>query len=119
LTTRDSLLRQSIYYPFMLYSKLATGVALDVAVKAPLYPTEKFGDMSLLDASSSYDEENQSHAVFVVNRSQTDSLPVELRWQDRAPQRIAAVYQLSGTDPKAANSFENPNRVKVVGVAAP
>ena len=119
LTTRDTLLKQSIYYPFMLFSKLASGDALDVAVKAPFYHTARFGDMPLVDVSASYDEAKQTGAVFMVNRSQTDSLPVQLHWQDRVPQRIEAVHQLAGTDPKAANSFENPNRVVAVQVKAP
>jgi len=119
LTTRDALLKQTIYYPFMLFSRLASGDALDVAVNAPMYPTAKFGDMPLLDVSASYDEATQTNAIFIVNRSQTDSLPVELHWQDRAPQRINAVHQLSGTDPKAANSFENPDQIVPVKVTAP
>ncbi|MBN2472790.1 MAG: alpha-N-arabinofuranosidase, partial [Anaerolineae bacterium] len=119
LTTRDAMLKQSIYYPFMYFSKLASGVALDVEVKAPEYDTEKFGSMPLLDVSSSYDEAQGKHAIFIVNRSQTESLPVELVWQDRAPARISKVYQVAGTDPKAANSFENPNQVVGVEVAAP
>jgi alpha-N-arabinofuranosidase len=119
LTTRDALLKQSIYYPFMLFSKLANGVALDVAVKAPTYSTAKFGEMPLLDVSASYDEATQSHAIFIVNRSQTDSLPIDLCWQDRVPQNISAVYQVAGKDPKAANSFEKPNLITAVKVDAP
>jgi len=119
LTTREALLKQSIYYPFMLFSKLASGVALDVAVKAPLYSTARFGDMPLLDVSSSYDETTHAHAIFIVNRSQTDSLPVDLCWQDRAPQSISAVYQVAGKDPKAANSYEQPDLITAVKVAAP
>ncbi len=119
LTTRDSLLKQSIYYPFMLFSQLAHGAALDVLVKAPLYETKRFGAMPLLDVSSSYDEANNTQAVFIVNRSQTDSLPAELHWQDRAPKRVISAHQLSGTDPKAANSFENPNQVVASRITAP
>lgn len=119
LTTRDSLLKQSIYYPFALFSKLAAGVALDTAVKSPMYSTVRFGDMPLLDVSASYDEANQTGAVFIVNRSQTDSLPVELIWQSCPPQRITAAHQLSGRDPKAANSFENPNQITAVRVDCP
>jgi len=119
MTTRDKLLKQTIFYPIALFSRLASGNALDVSVKAPCYNTAKFGDMPLLDVSASYDEAANSHAVFIVNRSQTESLPTELVWQDRAPQRIKAVQQLSGTDPKAANTFENPNRIVPVSVAAP
>jgi len=119
LTTREALLKQSIYYPFMLFSKLASGVALDVAVKAPLYPTAKFGDMPLLDVSASYDEANQTAAVFIVNRSLTGSLTVDLNWQGRAPQKINAVHQLSGNDPKAANSYDQPNQIMTFPVASP
>jgi alpha-N-arabinofuranosidase len=119
LTTRDALLKQSIYYPFVLFSKLAAGAALDVEVKVPMYQTEKYGDMPLLDVSASVDEAANAGAVFIVNRSQTDSVPVDLHWQDRAPQRIDAVYQVAGTDPKAANSFENPDQITAVKVPTP
>ncbi len=119
LTTRDALLKQSIYYPFMLFSKLAAGTALDATVSAPMYNTKKFGDMPLIDVSASYDEANSAAAVFIVNRSQTESLPVELYWQDRAPKAIKAVHQVAGTDPKAANSYDHPNRITAVKVDAP
>ena len=81
--------------------------------------TAQFGDMPLLDVSASYDEATGKHAIFIVNRSQTDSLPVDLHWQDLAPGSINAVHQLTGTDPKAVNSFENPNNVVAGPVAAP
>jgi alpha-N-arabinofuranosidase len=118
-TTHTGLLKHTTFYPFVLFSKLAAGAALDVAVKAPLYPTALFGDMPLLDVSASYDEARKANAVFIVNRSQSESLTVDLCWQDRAPQRINAVYQLAGTDPKAANTFENPNHIVTVLVAPP
>ncbi|MCA9890752.1 MAG: alpha-N-arabinofuranosidase, partial [Anaerolineae bacterium] len=52
-------------------------------------------------------------------RSQTDSITIELNWQDAAPSQVVSAYQLSGTDPKAANSFENPNRVVSKAISAP
>jgi alpha-L-arabinofuranosidase len=119
LTNRDSMLKQSIYYPFMLFSRLANGKALDVAVCAPMYQTAQFGDMPLLDVSSSYNEETGKNAVFIVNRSQTDSVTVDIDWQDRAPRSIDAVCQVAGTDPKAANSFSDPNIVVSKAIAAP
>lgn len=119
LTTRDGLLKHSTYYPIALFSKMASGAALDVNVKAPVYSTKKFGDMPLLDVSSSYDEASQTNAIFIVNRSQNESLPVELHWQDRVPASVVSAYQLSGTDPKAANSFENPNNIVTRPIAVP
>ena len=118
-TTRDGILKHSTYYPIMLFSQLASGAALDVAVKSPRYETAKFGDMPLLDVSASYDEGTGKSALFIVNRSQTDSLPAELNWQSRAPQTISAVYQMSGTDPKAFNSLDNPNNIVPVRIAPP
>jgi len=119
LTTKDAMLKQSIYYPFMLFSKLASGTALDVSVKAPMYNTKQFGDMPLLDVSSSFDEATNAHAVFIVNRSQTESVTIDLNWQDRAPKSITAVHQLAGNDPKMANTYEDPNKLVAVKVAAP
>ncbi len=119
LTTKNAMLKQSIYYPFMLFSQLASGTALDVSVKAPQYNTKQFGDMPLLDVSSSFDEATNAHAVFIVNRSQTESITIDLNWQDRAPKSITAVHQVAGTDPKLANSYESPNNVVAVKVAAP
>jgi alpha-L-arabinofuranosidase len=119
MTNKDGLLKQTIYYPFMLFSKLAAGTALDVAVKAPMHETTKYGEMPMLDVSASYDEANNAQAVFIVNRDQTNSQPVQFYWQDRKPQSIKAVHQLSGTDPKAANTFEQPDQIKLVSVDTP
>ena len=119
LTTKDAMLKQSIYYPLMLFSQLADGKALDVAVNAPMYHTQKFGDMPLLDVSASYNEETQQHAIFIVNRSQDESLPVDINWQSGAPKQIVSVKQVAGTDPKIANSFDNPNQVVATTVTAP
>ncbi len=119
LTTRDALLKQSIYYPFMLYSRLANGAALDVAVRAPRYETRQFGDMPLLDVSASFNEETGAHAIFMVNRSQQAATPAEILWQDLKPKSIKAVYQIAGNDPKMANTFEAPERIIARRAEAP
>jgi alpha-L-arabinofuranosidase len=119
LTTKNAMLKQSIYYPLLLFSRLANGKALDVAVNAPMAHTQKFGDMPLLDVSASYNEETHKHAIFIVNRSQDDSLPVDIHWQDGVPKQIVSVQQVAGTDPKAGNSFDNPNKIVATAVDVP
>ena len=111
LTRRDGLVKQTIYYPFQLFRRFAKGTALDVLCQAPTYETSQFGAASLLDASASYDAESGASAVFIVNRSQQASEPVEIEWQNGAPGKSAHVYQVAGSDPKAANTFEQPNAV--------
>ena len=87
------------------------GAALDLLVESPQYETKKYGAMPLLDVSASYDAESGHQAVFLVNRSQTDPLTVELHWQSDAPARLSTIRQLNGDDPKAANTFEAPDRI--------
>ena len=118
-TTRDAVLKHTTYYPIALFSRLASGVALDVAVKAPVYPTAKYGDISLLDVSASLDPATDAGAVFMVNRSLSESLAVELVWQDRAPSEICGAHQLSGADPKAYNTLASPGNIAAKPIAKP
>ena len=119
LTTRDSMLKQSIYYPLLLFSQMASGDSLDLLVDAPRYETAKFGDMPLLDASASHDAEGEKQAIFLVNRSQDSSLPLTLKWQDKAPIQALSARQLAGSDVKASNSWDNPNAVIAQAIEAP
>lgn len=112
-TNADGILKLTTFYPLLLFSRYAAGLALDPLVKAPSYETSAYGEMPLLDVSASYDPEKQTGAVFIVNRSQTDSLSTEVLWQTGAPRRITAIHQLAGNDPKAANTFEQPDTIGV------
>ncbi len=107
-TTQDGLLKHATYYPIMLFSRMASGNALDVAVKSPRVETREFGDVPVLDVAASHALETGTNAVFIVNRSQVDSVTVDLCWQALTPVRVTGAYQVAGTDPKAANSFEHP-----------
>jgi alpha-N-arabinofuranosidase len=112
LTTRGGeLLRHTTYYPFVLVAQHAAGMALSPLTASPQYDTATFGPSPLLDASASYDAENDRGAVFLVNRSQSEALMTEVEWRGAAPQQVPAVYQIAGNDPKAFNTFEQPDRI--------
>jgi len=112
MTTRgDELLKQTTYYPLMLVSQHARGTALDVLVQSPEYETQRYGMLPVLDVSASYDEATGQGAIFVVNRSQHETLSTELVWQGTAPSEISGGYQLAGSDPKAVNTFEQPDTI--------
>ncbi|HWG84639.1 MAG TPA: alpha-L-arabinofuranosidase C-terminal domain-containing protein, partial [Deinococcales bacterium] len=118
-TTPTGLLKHSTYYPLVLFSRNARGLALAPLVKSPTYHCERFGEVPLLDASASLDEAAGKGAVFLVNRSLTDGLAVDVVWQGRQPRSVEAVWQLSGTDPKASNSLERPQAVAPRAVTPP
>jgi alpha-L-arabinofuranosidase len=48
--------------------------------------------------------EHQTGALFVVNRSLHETVDTELVWQDGALSSITNLYQMAGSDPKAANT---------------
>ncbi len=110
-TRRDALLKQPSFYVFKLVSNLARGDALDVLVKAPLVETKQYGEVPMLDVSASFDAETQQGALFVVNRSQTETLTTDIIWQSDAPRQVTGAYQVAGTDVKAVNTYEHPDTV--------
>ncbi|HQI84394.1 MAG TPA: alpha-L-arabinofuranosidase C-terminal domain-containing protein [Anaerolineae bacterium] len=110
-TRGDALLKQPSFYVFKLVSNLARGVALDVLVKAPLLETKQHGEVPALDVSASFDAETQKGAIFLVNRSQTETVSTDLIWQGEAPRQVTGAYQVAGTDVKAVNTYEHPNTI--------
>ncbi|MFT2722083.1 alpha-N-arabinofuranosidase [Deinococcus sp. A31D244] len=119
MTRRDGMFRQTIFYPLTLFSRHASGVALDPLVRAPLQPTARYGDVSMLDVSASFDEATGEGATFLVNRSQTRPLRVTLSWEDDTPRALTGAWQMSGPDPLAENSFEMPDAVTAVPITPP
>jgi alpha-N-arabinofuranosidase len=111
LTTRgDQLLKQTTHYPIALVTNHARGVALEALTQAPHYQTRLYGAMPVLDVSASYDAEQDRGALFVVNRS-AEPVTADVEWRGAAPGRVLGGYQLSGTDPKAVNTFEQPHTI--------
>ena len=111
MTRRDAMFRQTIFYPLALYSRHARGLSLDPLVRSPVHATARYGDVKLLDVSASFDEATGEGATFLVNRSQTQALHVTLGWEDEAPQALSGAWQMSGGDPLAGNSFDDPDAV--------
>jgi alpha-N-arabinofuranosidase len=70
--------RQTIFHPFALTSRHATGQVLRTQVEAPTYDTAKHGEVALVDAVATHDPEGGGLAVFAVNRSQTEDVVLEV-----------------------------------------
>ena len=59
--------RQTTFHPFAATSRYARGDVLRLAIDAPSYETERFGEVPLVDAVATYDDAGA--VLFVVNRS--------------------------------------------------
>ena len=65
----------------------------------------------MLDVSASFDPQSGKGAVFIVNRSLTETLQTTLEWRGSVPAQVSDIQQLAGTDPKAANTWEQPDLI--------
>ncbi|MFC5056162.1 alpha-N-arabinofuranosidase [Saccharothrix xinjiangensis] len=99
--------RQTTFHPFALTSRLARGQVLRTAVDAPTLPTARFGDVPVVDAVATRDDDGGT-TVFAVNRHRTE--PVELR-VPAGDARTAEAWLLHDPDPSAANTEQDPDRV--------
>jgi alpha-N-arabinofuranosidase len=110
LTRGDEMLIQSIFYPFEMISARREGVAIQVQVNGPEYEGKTNGIVPYVDASAILDGDRLH--VFTVNRSQTESAPIEIRLADRSIASLESAELLSGPQAKAANSYEQPHVIE-------
>lgn len=126
LTTKEGLVKQTIFYPLYLFSKYMRGHSLAVHVRSPEYKESmekalsadgtNFAwlnstcDLPLLDVSASKgpavdgEEPGKYVSLAVVNASDTDKFAPAFDIAGGA--RRTNVFTLSGSDPKAMNTSE-------------
>jgi len=109
LTRDDDLLVQSIFHPFRMYSERRDGVSLKLAVNGPTYESKSHGVVNYVDASAIHLKEKLH--FFAVNRSVNESAPVCIRVADAPLVSLESAECLTGLDPKAQNSFDDPDVV--------
>lgn len=102
--------RQTTFHPFALTAENARGVVLDLRSEAPSYKTERYGSVSSLVSTATYDQESGNLALFAVNRGeQALVLDVDLR---AFPGRLLAKHiVIADDDIRAVNTREQPDRV--------
>ena len=110
LTRGDETLVQPTFFPFEMFSKRRQGTALRCAVQGPGYESASNGWVQTVDASAILGEGRLY--VFAVNRSLDEAAPLEIALLDGAISSLESGELLSGTDPKAVNTFEQPDLVR-------
>ena len=120
MTSDKGILRQSTYYPYAMALKYATGRVLDLQMEGETYPIRAAGargtfardmDVPFVDAVATYDAAKKQVAVFALNRDLSNERELALSFDDITPSRVLACETITGSDLKAANSFEDPNKV--------
>jgi alpha-N-arabinofuranosidase len=128
VTNADGVLRQSIYYPYAWALKYARGRVLDLQVESETYPIKAEGlradfarndRVPYLDVVATLDPANGQACVLMLNRDLESERELVLDWRDPTPTRVLACETLTGSDLKAANTFEHPTLVSPRTLDAP
>ncbi|PMQ01779.1 MAG: alpha-N-arabinofuranosidase [Dictyoglomus sp. NZ13-RE01] len=103
--------RQTIYYPFMHASKFGHGLALLPKIESPKYDCKNFTDVPVLDVIGIYNEEEETINIFAVNRSTTDDLTVEFKFNGFEKLMLLDHIVYTAFDPFVGNTPQEPNKV--------
>jgi alpha-N-arabinofuranosidase len=101
--------RQTIFHPFALTAKYAGSTVLRTEVAGPEVETAKYGRIAALWSTATYEESTGELAVFVVNRSETDTLGFEV--PVFAGHQLVEHLALYDDDRTAVNTADSPDRV--------
>ncbi|MEV0616779.1 alpha-N-arabinofuranosidase [Nonomuraea sp. NPDC050404] len=103
--------RQTTFFPFADASRHAKGDVLRVSLSSPTYDTARFGDVPVVDAVATRDDESGETALFAVNRSVHEPVLLEIDLRDAAEARLLASTTLTADDPDLRNTAANPEAV--------
>jgi alpha-L-arabinofuranosidase len=92
-------------------SAYGRGTALNLVVESPRYDNDEFGEVSLLEAVATLNNEDDSLTVFAVNRDQEEPISLEGDVRSFAGYEIVEHLILEHEDPKAANTAKHPTSV--------
>jgi alpha-N-arabinofuranosidase len=130
MTNENGILRQSTFYPYDMALKYARGRVLDLQVESETYPIRaadgrssyaRDGQVPFVDVVGTYDKSAGRIAVFVLNRDLVNERELALNFDDVTPSSVVTAETITGSDLKAFNTFEEPNKViatKLDGVKA-
>jgi alpha-N-arabinofuranosidase len=120
MTSEQGILRQSTYYPYAMALKYAKGRVLDLQMEGETYAVKAAGargsyardiDVPFVDAVATYDAANKRVSVFALNRDLSNERELSLKFEDVTPASVIACETVTGTDLKAFNTFESPDKV--------
>ncbi len=112
MTNESGLFRQTIYYPYDWALQYARGSVLNLVLQSPTYEVARLEPVPYLDAAGTLNPENGQTSLFLLNRDLSKAREVEIVWEDSPTSHVVTSLVLTGSDLKAVNSFDAPQRVQ-------
>jgi alpha-N-arabinofuranosidase len=98
---------QTIYYPFYYFANYARGTVLACDVSCDTYVCEEFDKVPYLDSLVVWNEAAQEIAVFLVNKSETEAMDVEILLEGFAIKEVKKSVVLTAEDKKITNAVNH------------
>ncbi len=98
--------RQTIFYPFYYASNFGRGRALKCIVECDTYEVNRVGAVPYLASSVIYDAENRRVTVFAINRSQSESMEINVILGEFGDYLPTTQIELYCDDLKATNTAD-------------
>ena len=105
-TNKEGLFFQTIFYPLQLHTLENGTIALDAYVESDCFTSNSYGKVPYLDVSASYAPVLGRISVNLINRHQTDALPVVIENQGGNLKSDGLLFQITGEDAKVINDFD-------------
>lgn len=110
-TRGGEMLVQSIFYPFEMISRRKEGTSLRPFLAGPKYEGKINGEVTFVDCSAILN--GSALHVFITNRSPNGTAPVAVDLSGGQIKALENAEILTAPNPKVANSYEYPDRVKL------
>ena len=103
--------KQTIFHPFSLTARHATGDVLRLAVDSPLHETGKFGDVATLDAVATHNPATGEVVLFATNRSVTEDVVLDVDLRGFPTLRVVEALTLANPDRRWAATADDDTSV--------
>lgn len=118
-TNNERVLRQTIYYPYAWALHHARGQVMDLLLESESYEVPRLGQVPFVDIVATADPSTGEQCILMLNRDLAAAREVTVTWPGAPPTRVLGLETLTGSDLKASNSFDQPNRVAPQRLDAP
>jgi alpha-N-arabinofuranosidase len=110
-TRPDGLVRQTIFFPFEVYSTTCGNQALDVWWEGDTFSAGAHTGVRTLDVSATLDKAKKMLTIYAVNRDRDREMETSLQLTAGEFKGKVTAYTINGSDIKAENTFATPEKV--------
>jgi alpha-N-arabinofuranosidase len=104
--------RQTTFFPFSYTARYGRGKVLTTRIDSAKIKSEKYGEVNTVDSVVTYDEATDTAAIFLVNRSLTDSHSTDIDLAGFKDITILEQATLTDSNLKKTNTLATGEQVK-------